>query len=110
MRLDGKTAVVTGTSPNIGGGIAEGLAAAGANVVCVDSNADNARDCAAYLQSILAVQWLEDRTSREERARLLARIGEGYSIDQALYEAVGADMDGLDAALQQEISSEFPSF
>ena len=25
MRLDGKVALVTGTSPNIGGGIAEGL-------------------------------------------------------------------------------------
>ena len=52
MRLSGKVALVTGTSPNIGGGIAEGLAAEGAAVVCVDSRADNAEDCARYLKSI----------------------------------------------------------
>lgn len=50
MQLQGKTAIVTGTSPNIGGGIAEGLAGAGANVVCVDVSDRNATDCANYLQ------------------------------------------------------------
>ena len=49
MKLAGKVALVTGTSPNIGGGIAEGLAAAGATLVCVDSVADNARDCANHI-------------------------------------------------------------
>ena len=38
MRLTGKTALVTGTSPNICGGIAEALADEEANVVCVDLN------------------------------------------------------------------------
>ena len=52
MRLSGKVALVTGTSPNIGGGIAEGLAAEGAAVVCVDARAENAEDCARYLKSI----------------------------------------------------------
>jgi NAD(P)-dependent dehydrogenase (short-subunit alcohol dehydrogenase family) len=51
MKLQGKIALVTGTSPNIGGGIAEGLAAEGAAVVCVDSRAENAADCARYLES-----------------------------------------------------------
>jgi NAD(P)-dependent dehydrogenase (short-subunit alcohol dehydrogenase family) len=46
MKLNGKVAIVTGTSPNIGGGIAEGLAGEGATVVCVDSRPANARDCA----------------------------------------------------------------
>jgi NAD(P)-dependent dehydrogenase (short-subunit alcohol dehydrogenase family) len=47
--LTGLTAVVAGTSPNIGASIAVGLAEAGARVGCVDRDADNARDCAQYL-------------------------------------------------------------
>lgn len=49
MKLAGKVAIVTGTSPNIGGGIAEGLAAEGARVVCVDVVPENAHDCAAWI-------------------------------------------------------------
>lgn len=49
MKLEGKVAIVTGTSFNIGGGIAEGLAAEGAAVVCVDAKAENAQDCAGYI-------------------------------------------------------------
>jgi NAD(P)-dependent dehydrogenase (short-subunit alcohol dehydrogenase family) len=48
-RLAGKVAVVTGTSPNIGGGIAQGLADEGARVVCVDVAEDNARRCANWI-------------------------------------------------------------
>jgi len=50
VKLADKTAIVTGTSPNIGGGIAEGLAAEGARVVCVDVTADNAEQCAAAIR------------------------------------------------------------
>ena len=46
MKLKDKVAIVTGTSPNIGGGIAEGLAAEGAAIVAVDAHAANATDCA----------------------------------------------------------------
>jgi NAD(P)-dependent dehydrogenase (short-subunit alcohol dehydrogenase family) len=49
MKLKDKIAIVTGTSPNIGGGIAEGLAAEGAAIVAVDANPANATDCANYL-------------------------------------------------------------
>ena len=46
MKLVGKTALVTGISPNIMGGIAEGLAAEGAKTVCVDTNPDYVHGCA----------------------------------------------------------------
>src|SRR5260221_14718790 len=52
MKLDGKVALVTGTSTNIGGGIAEVLAGEGAALVCVDARAENAADCARYIKSI----------------------------------------------------------
>ena len=51
MKLEGRVALVTGTSPNIGGGIAEGLAAEGARLVCVDANPANAEDCAAAIRA-----------------------------------------------------------
>jgi NAD(P)-dependent dehydrogenase (short-subunit alcohol dehydrogenase family) len=42
MRLKDKVALVTGTSPNIGGGIAEALAREGASLIAVDARAENA--------------------------------------------------------------------
>ena len=50
MRLKDKVALVTGTSPNIGGGIAEGLAAEGAAIIAVDYVEANAADCARYIE------------------------------------------------------------
>jgi tetratricopeptide (TPR) repeat protein len=64
---------------------------------------------AAYLQSVLAVSWLEQHTTPEQRARLIGRLGGGFSVDQALHEATGLDTDGLDTELQREIRAEFPS-
>src|SRR5438552_16036825 len=51
MKLKDRVAIVTGTSPNIGGGIAEGLAAEGAAVACVDLDRRNAEDCAAAIRA-----------------------------------------------------------
>lgn len=49
-RLAGRVAVVTGTSPNIGGGIAEALVDEGASVCAVDSDPKLAEACARYLR------------------------------------------------------------
>ena len=46
MRLEGKIALVTGTSPNKCGGIAEGLADEGAAIVCVDIRQEYVDGCA----------------------------------------------------------------
>lgn len=46
MRLRDRTALITGTSPNINAAIALGLAEEGAALVCVDSRADYATKCA----------------------------------------------------------------
>jgi NAD(P)-dependent dehydrogenase (short-subunit alcohol dehydrogenase family) len=46
MKLQHTVALITGTSPNIGGGIAMGMADAGAQVVCVEVQPDNAHRCA----------------------------------------------------------------
>jgi NAD(P)-dependent dehydrogenase (short-subunit alcohol dehydrogenase family) len=51
VKLTHKVALITGTSSNIGGGIAEGLAAEGAAIICVDVNAENASDCARCIKS-----------------------------------------------------------
>ncbi|MFO0691688.1 MAG: tetratricopeptide repeat protein [Myxococcota bacterium] len=67
-----------------------------------------ARD--AYLQSVVTVGYIESRTDVAARRRLLERLGEGLSIDQALYEAMGVDTDGLDRAVQESIRSEFPEW
>jgi len=48
-RLDGKVAVVTGASPNIGGVLALGLAAHGAKVVCTDIVEDVALACVSRI-------------------------------------------------------------
>ena len=45
-RLEGKVAIVTGTSPNIGGTLAMGMAAEGACIVCTDLSAEVCGDCA----------------------------------------------------------------
>lgn len=51
-RLDGKVAIVTGTSPNIGGGMIEALAQAGAAIVAIDNDEANTRDCAAAIEAM----------------------------------------------------------
>jgi hypothetical protein len=72
------------------------------------SGLDDADARAAYLESMAAAYWIEARTDRAQRARLLARLGDGVRDDVALREAVGADTDAIDAALREQVLREFP--
>jgi tetratricopeptide (TPR) repeat protein len=63
---------------------------------------------AAYLESTAAAAWIEAHTTREARALLLARLGEGEAADDALREAVELDTDGVDAAVRSWLRDEFP--
>ncbi|HWO06660.1 MAG TPA: SDR family oxidoreductase, partial [Methylomirabilota bacterium] len=80
MRLAQKIAIVTGTSPNIGGGIAEGLAEEGATVVCVDVAADNAGQCAEAIRRAggQALGIPCDVTDEGQVEALVARVREAY--------------------------------
>jgi NAD(P)-dependent dehydrogenase (short-subunit alcohol dehydrogenase family) len=50
MQLQSKIVLITGTSPNICGGIAVGMADAGAKVVCVDIQPEHAQRCADHIK------------------------------------------------------------
>jgi hypothetical protein len=67
---------------------------------------DDAR--AAYLQSMAAAAWIEGRTDRAGRARMLRLLGEGASDDQAFQSVLGMNTAEIDAALRQVIRDEFP--
>ena len=79
-RLAGKVVVVTGTSPNIGGGIAEGLADEGARVVCVDIDADDAGQCAESIKRRggEALGIVCDVTDEAQVEAMVARAREAY--------------------------------
>jgi NAD(P)-dependent dehydrogenase (short-subunit alcohol dehydrogenase family) len=80
VRLAGKIAIVTGTSPNIGGGIAEGLADEGARVACVDVLAENAEHCAAWIKGRggEAVGLTCDLTDEAQVQAMVARVREAW--------------------------------
>ena len=80
MKLAGKVAIVTGTSPNIGAGIAQGLADEGATVVCVDLVPENAQECAAWIKSCggEALGIVCDVTDEAQVAAMVTRARETY--------------------------------
>ena len=79
-RLAGKVAVVTGTSPNIGAGIAGGLADEGASVVCVDVDAENALQCADWIKRRggNAFGIMCDVSDEEQVEAMVARAADAY--------------------------------
>jgi NAD(P)-dependent dehydrogenase (short-subunit alcohol dehydrogenase family) len=80
VKLEGKVALVTGTSPNIGGGLALGLADEGARVVCVDANAHNAEQCARHIEARggQAIGVVCDVTDEGQVQAAVARARETY--------------------------------
>jgi len=80
VKLDGKVAVITGTSANIGGGIAEAMAAEGGAIVCVDVKAENAADCARGIQQAggRALAATCDVTDEAQVRSIVAQVREIY--------------------------------
>jgi hypothetical protein len=68
---------------------------------------DEAR--AAYLEAAASALWIEARTSREQRARILSLLGSGHTDDAALGRVLGMDTDAVDLAVREWIRSEFTS-
>lgn len=80
MKLEGKTALVTGTSPNIMGGIAEELAREGASLVCVDISQEFAGKCASAIvaEGHEAIGVPCDVTDEEQVLAAIARATERF--------------------------------
>lgn len=97
-RLHGKVAVVTGTSPNIGGVLASGLAAAGAKVACNDIRADLAEDRVARISAAGgdAMAIPADVTDPDAMAAAVQAVLERWGrIDVLVNNAVRFDARGL---------------
>ena len=91
MKLSGKVAIVTGTSPNIGGGIAGGLGDEGAKVVCADVVAENAEQCAAWIRKRggAALGIVCDTTDEAQVEAMVARTREAYGTVDVLVNNAG---------------------
>ncbi|TBX19959.1 SDR family oxidoreductase [Nioella sediminis] len=69
MRLEGKTAIVTGAGSGFGAGIARRFAAEGAKVMVVDLNGDAAESVAAEIGGIAQITDVSSSESVREMAR-----------------------------------------
>jgi NAD(P)-dependent dehydrogenase (short-subunit alcohol dehydrogenase family) len=80
VKLAGKIAIVTGTSPNIGGGLAQGLADEGARVACVDVVPDTARQCAEWItrRGGQALGLTCDTTDEDQVQAMVGRVRETW--------------------------------
>ncbi len=97
-KLQNKVALITGTSPNIGGGIALGLAAEGAKVVCVDRDAAKANACATHIQAQggEALGIACDVTDETQIKNIIAQAAEAYTgIDILVNNAVIFNTKGV---------------
>lgn len=86
MRLDGKTAIVTGGASGFGRGIAETFAAQGARVLVVDINGDGAAEVAAAIDGAHA---RVDVSADADWAALVARAMDEWGRIDALVNNAG---------------------
>jgi NAD(P)-dependent dehydrogenase (short-subunit alcohol dehydrogenase family) len=97
-RLEGKVAIVTGTSPNIGGTLARGLAAEGAKVACTDIRAEVAGKCAAGIEEAggEAIAVAGDVTDEDHAADVVAQaLSRWGHVDVLVNNAVIFNQKGL---------------
>jgi len=97
-RLAGKVALVTGTSPNIGGVAASGFAAAGAKVACNDVRVDVAADRVARIEAAggEAMAVPADVTDEDQLAAAVAAVLDRWGrIDVLLNNAVQFNTKGV---------------
>lgn len=98
LSLAGRVAVVAGTGPNIGAGIALALGAAGATVICIDKDERYATSCANDIidSGANAEAWECDVTDDARIRELLATVWNSYGrCDALVNSAVTFDRRGL---------------
>jgi len=81
MRLDGKTAIVTGGASGFGAGIVRKFASEGARVMVADLNEDLARDLAGELGSAVLVQRTNVAKEGSVKAMAAAAMGAWGCVD-----------------------------
>lgn len=97
-RLEGRVALVTGTSPNIGGAAAAGFAAAGARVACNDIRADLAHRCvdAITAEGGTAMAVPGDVTDEHDVERMVGAVLERWGrVDVLVNNAVQFNTKGV---------------
>ncbi|MBV1894559.1 MAG: SDR family oxidoreductase [Ilumatobacteraceae bacterium] len=98
MRLQGKVAIVTGAGPNIGAGLAEGLAKEGAIVACNDLSAETAVAALARVEAVggqgMAIPG--DVTDEAFATQAIAEVAERFGhVDILINSAVQFNLKGL---------------
>lgn len=105
MELKGKTAIVTGGGAGIGEGISLGLARAGANVVVMDRNLENASAVAKEIVSLggKAIPFKADVTKKSEVQATVAAAEKEFGTVDILVNNAGIEAP---ATLLQDLSEE----
>lgn len=101
MRLDGKTALITGASQGIGAAVARLLAGQGAKVVLAARSEDKLADLAGELGDA-ALPFALDVSKPEQVAERLSELPEGFADIDILVNNAGITADGLLARMDLE--------